>query len=343
MLSTLTRALLFFLPLFFWPNPVKFELPKVIFYLTLSLILVVYLIWKKRHNFFENHKNNLWFLWIGLMFLSALANERLVPSLIGDGYRHQGIIFFVSLGLWSVVFPLQKKVEFKKTLFVISSVVIIESLLTLINRNTFGETNALAGFLVLGVPIVGTILPLPFLLLPVLAIFLTGSKAGIGALIVQVIIVIFGKFIHWQNKKILFYFATFLVIIAGIFGVWLEKENSPFESRWLIWNLGLKSVMEKPILGYGPEGIIGAYEKGFRNLGQPLQDLVIDRGHNIFLDVTLFSGILGLLVFLLWFSKSAGKLNEKWRLLSLSGFLVFSFFQPLGVVHWLYLIYILSD
>lgn len=129
----------------------------------------------------------------------------------------------------------------------------------------------------------------------------------------------------------------------GVAIAWQERNESLFENRWLIWNLGIKAVLEKPILGYGAEELIDVYNKQFKEMGRELAGVMVDRSHNLFLDIVLFSGIAGLMVFLKWFWESIEKIKERWRIASIIGFLIFSFFQPLGVAHWVFLIILLSS
>ncbi len=349
--SFLSKLILVLLPLFFWPNPLKFELPKVILFLALSFFLIIWFLAKGE---FRKIENRTWFLWIGLLFLSTVLNNRFLPGLIGDGYRHQGVIFFLMLGIWMIVFSAREGAKnLKKIWWWISIAILIESLIVLgqwfasnFGRpiGTFGEPNAVAGFLVMGLPIFVNSFPCFLILLPIFAIIATGSKAGFGALLAEGLIYGYLKTRNFSGKKFLTILGLIIILSLGIFGVWQEKNISPFENRWLIWNLGIKAAFEKPIFGYGAEGIISAYDKQFRQINRPLESVVVDRSHNLFLDISLFSGLIGLIIFSVWFWGTFKKLirDKSWLLSSLVGFLIFSFFQPIGVVHWVYLAFLIS-
>lgn len=279
------------------------------------------------------------------------------------GYRHQSVLFFFLLGLFALATK-ELKTKGKKSILKWASIAIIIETLIIYSQwlaikfnfpiltynqrpiGTFGEPNAVASFLVLGLPILVTSFQQP--LIPILsvvfAILLTGSKAGSLAIIAELGILGF----LWKKKlptrKFLLIASSFLIVTVGIFGVYLERYESPFENRWLIWNLGIKAIQEKPILGYGAEEIIAVYDQEFRQINLPLEELAIDRSHNLFLDITLFSGLMGLAVFCFWLQQVFKKLlkEKSWVLASLVGFLVFSFFQPIGVIHWFYLIFLIS-
>lgn len=360
------QSLIFLLPLFFWPSPLKFELAKVALFFTVGFLLIfLFLVKLNLKNFEARFKNldKIWFFWVGILFLSTLINQSFPYGFLVGGYRHQSVIFFFLLGLFALAIKELKTECLKHILKWASLAIIIETLIIytqwlaikfnfpILSYNqrpigTIGEPNAVASFLVLGIPIMIAFLHQPLIpvLAVILAIVLTGSKAGILAVIAELIIFIF----LWQKKfpfkKPLLITSLIIVIFSGVFGAYLERKESPFENRWLIWNLGIKAILERPILGYGAEGIIKVYDREFRQINLPLEELAVDRSHNLFLDITLFSGLTGLLVFCLWLRKITKSLVERksWVLIPLVGFLVFSFFQPLGVVHWVYLIFLLS-
>ncbi len=366
MSSWLIRALIFLLPLFFWPSPVKFELAKIFLFFSAGFFLVIYLLTNFNLKTFEKYFKNLdkvWFLWVGILFLSTLINQNFPYGFLEGGYRHQSVIFFFLLGLFVLIAKNLDAKDAKNILKWASLAIIIETLiiysqwlaikfnLPILSYNqrpigTIGEPNAVAGFLALGLPILAFTFQQPLIpiLAVILAILLTGSKAGILAVIAE--FVVFVSF--WQKKfpykRLILITFLVLTIAVGIFDVYLERYESPFENRWLIWNLGIKAIQEKPILGYGAEGIIKVYDQEFRQINLTLEELAVDRSHNLFLDITLFSGIIGLVIFSLWLWEIIQKLLKRrsWVLIPLVGFLVFSFFQPVGVTHWFYLIFLIS-
>jgi O-antigen polymerase len=362
----IVQALIFLLPFFFWPSPVKFELAKIFLFFSAGFFLVIYLLTNFNLKTFERYFKNLdkiWFLWVGILFLSTLINQSFPDGFLLGGYRHQSVLFFFILGLFVLIIKEQKTESLRQILKWASLAIILETLIIfgqwlaikfnfpILSYNqrpigTIGEPNAVAGFLVLGLPILVTSFSQPLIpfLAVILAVLLTGSKAGILAILAELIISVFLWKKEIPYKKLILATALILIVLLGILGVYLEKGESHFENRWLIWNLGIKAVQEKPILGYGAEGIIAVYDKEFKQIDLTLEGLAIDRSHNLFLDIALFSGLMGLTVFYLWLWRVSQKLIKKksWVLASLIGFLVFSFFQPIGVTHWFYLIFLIS-
>jgi len=364
--SWLIKLLIFLLPLFLWSSPLKFELAKVSLFFTAGFFLTLWLIIKLLKKDFEvclQNIDKIWFLWVGILFLSTLINQKFPYGFLAGGYRHQSVLFFFLLGLFALATKFLKTKEKKSVLKWASLAIIIEILiiyaqwlaikfnLPVLSYNqrpigTIGEPNAVASFLALGLPILVITFQQP--LIPVvaliIALLLTGSKAGVLAIMAELVVIGFLWKKKLPSRKFLLIFSLTLIIAVGILGVYLEKNESLFENRWLIWGLGIKAFQEKLILGYGAEGIINVYDRQFRQINRTLEGVVVDRSHNLLLDISLFSGIIGLVVFNLWFWRVNQKLLKKksWFLASSVGFLVFSFFQPIGVVHWVYLIFLLS-
>lgn len=356
-----TAIALFSLPLLVWFWPLKFELAKVVGFWFLSGGLIIWFLLsyrKKKPQIIRQKRDYFWLLWIGWLFLSTTVNQRGLAGLIGDQYRHQGTLFFLMLGIWSSAVRNLKKSERQRLWQWANAAIIIETFLVWVQwlsqkqnfpilspcpdclSGTLGEPNALAGYLAISLPFLvksGYWLIFPF---TIGAVILTGSKTGLFILLGEILISFYLLKKHHWLTKFLVIASLVLIIAAGIAGVWQERDKSPFESRWLIWQLGVKAMIQKPLLGYGSEGISTAYEKAFKQRGRPLKNLAIDRSHNLFLDLTLMSGVPGLFLFLLWLKETIHVIlfEEKWRLALLTSIFIFSFFQPLWLVHWFYLI-----
>jgi len=120
-------------------------------------------------------------------------------------------------------------------------------------------------------------------------------------------------------------------------------EISDFENRETYWEMAIKKILQRPFLGYGAESGEKVYDLAFREEKINLEGLIIDRSHNLLLDILLWSGFVGLTFFLFWFiSKSINLIrNKAWfNCYALSGFIFFSMFHPIGVVNWIVLLLI---
>lgn len=187
-----------------------------------------------------------------------------------------------------------------------------------------GQPNFLACFLIL-------ILPLSFYLfltstdksryiwvlifiLELAALLFTGSRAAVAVFICSSIILLFFVFI--KNKKIsllklsFFLGGVFLVLITFLAILFFSNKDrfleiaNPKRGSLLVRQellvSGFKAFLKKPLLGYGLENQSQAYAPYYKvdwaYYAQP--NTYSDRAHNIFLDILLTSGILGLIVFL---------------------------------------------
>jgi len=265
-------------------------------------------------------KADFWYLlWLGILLLSSFRGIDPANSILGGSYRHQGVLFFLTLYLaWKTcgILKTSQKKLLGKT---IALSVFIELVLVLFKGalGTLGEVNAVSGFLAMGAVFVVESFgdkPLPFLIIPIL---LLRSRAAILAILPLV----FSKF-----SKIL---PVLFIILVGVIS--LGKISSKFENRLTFWKMAVQAIAERPVLGYGAESNEKVYEEAFKKAEMPLYDFIVDRSHNLFLDVALWTGIPGLIAFCLFL------LNTRKSKAILYPFLIYSFFQPLSVVHWLLL------
>jgi O-antigen ligase len=89
-------------------------------------------------------------------------------------------------------------------------------------------------------------------------------------------------------------------------------EGGSTAARLTIWKATLPLIGQRPLLGYGPDGMQLAFQGVFppELVYYQGRHLVVDRAHNLVLDITVNAGLLGLaaFMFLLW---RAGRLM--WR------------------------------
>lgn len=342
MLSTLFIYYLAALPLIIWNG--VYEGPKVFYFLIGSVPLIVFWILRvlKYKKYFTFSKSDYFFLaWLLVLSISSFFGVHPLESFLGGSYRQEGVIFFLALWLIGKTVELLNKDHKKLLIKSVGMVVLIESVVVLFQffggrlyfghpLGTIGEANAVAGFLAIGSYFVFESFPKFLLLIPVLAIFLAQSRSGILALVP-----FFGKL-----KK------SFLVIlipvaILSLYIFTIGKGISPFENRPIIWKLAVNQISQKPILGYGAESGEAVFDNAFKKSGFPLSDLMVDRAHNLFLDVTMWTGIIGLILFLGFLYQVFMGLDRNKKIAFLS-FLIYSMFQPLSIVHWILMIIIIK-
>ncbi|SRR5258708_6131956 len=304
-----------------------FEGIKIIWFLVGGLVLAVFWIFNFKKLLNKLTRSDLlYFSWVLTLLISSFYGIHPIESIIGTSYRHQGVIFFLFLWLTGKTLSeisSKSKNRVKKLIF---TSLIFEAFLIFIQKffgmsliGTFGEINAASGFIAIGSIFVNSI---PLLILLGFAILMTSSRTALLAAISVLIIKIYKK-----SKA----FSIILIIFALIYFVFsiTAKNSSIFEGRINIWQFGIELIKERPILGFGPESGEVIYKNIFAQKNLPLYNLIIDRSHNLGLDLLQWSGIPGLITFSLWlFSR---------RNIKLIPFLIFAFFQPLGVTHWVLL------
>ncbi|QQG41530.1 MAG: O-antigen ligase family protein [Candidatus Woesebacteria bacterium] len=330
------------LPLVVWKG--LYEGPKVFYFLTGSVPLIIFWIFRvlKYKKYFTFSKSDYFFLaWLFTLSVSSFIGIHPFESFLGGSYRQEGVIFFLALWLIGKTVELLDKDHKKLLTKSVGVVVLIECVVVIFQffggrlyfghpLGTIGEANAVAGFLAIGSYFVFESFPKLLLLVPILTIFLAQSRSGILAIV---------PFLGNVKKTFLIVLIPAMVLFLYIFTI--GKGVSPFENRPIIWKLAVNQISQKPILGYGAESGEFVFNQAFVKSGIPLSDLIVDRAHNLFLDVTMWSGIVGLILFFgfLYQTFVGLEINKKIALLS---FLTYSMVQPLSIVHWILLIIIIK-
>lgn len=346
---------LFLIPFAIWSG--YYEGPKIFLFLlggaALSVFWIVGLLEKPHLLRFE--KKDFWFwLWLAALTISSLIGVHPQISILGGSYRYQGVVFFLALWLTGKTIGLLDKNKKRLLYKSVAIGVIAESLIVFYQLifgkfylghplGTLGEPNAVAGFLAIGTYFVFISFPKVAVLIPPIALLLTKSRAGILALLPD-----FGILVEPLSKKA----KTFILVVACLFtgaSVFylslgkIDPNTKTFEDRQVIWPMALQQIVKRPFLGYGAESGEVVFNNSFRASGIWLQDLIIDRAHNLFLDVAMWSGGIGLVAFSFWLYFSFIDLKDTGRKLAFLSFLIYSFFQPLSVVHWVLLIIVLTS
>ncbi len=329
----------------------SYEGPKVYYFLSGGAVLVIFWIIKLLRNpeSLKLHTFDKWYLlWFGALTLSSILGIHSMESLTGGSYRHQGVIFFLALWLVGKTTELLKDSERKLMIKGVALVVLIECAVIIYQyatRNlyfgrplgTLGEVNALSGFLAIGSYFLYQAFPKKFLMIPGVLVLASLSRAGILSFVTILTVFLNRLKIRFKNTIILLIGISLASLVTYLsFG----KSVSLVESRTVLWQLALKRASIHPILGYGAESGETIYNEAFYDLHIPLYDLIIDRAHNLMLDVTLWSGLLGLALFLIFLYSYFKSRTESGKVAVLS-FLVYSMFQPLSIVHWLLLFLII--
>lgn len=171
---------------------------------------------------------------------------------------------------------------------------------------TLGEPNALAAatifvwpFLLYAKPKISPLLVVSSFFIAVLIIFLSGSRSGMIAFVIQSLF--WGVTTRFRLSSKIAVLICFIIMIVSYILPFADQTNS-YEQRSDIWNVALAAGVKQPLLGYGFGNTEYALHDAKALVPSHLGKSFIDSSHNIFLDWFVQGGIIGLeiLLFLLF-------------------------------------------
>lgn len=161
----------------------------------------------------------------------------------------------------------------------------------------------------------GTCLTLFFFVL-----FLTHSYGVWMGVIVALLSFFFGRAFangikkEWRILGLIFFAALSLFVFDQGSEKWQalihEEERSSLSSRMMIWQATLKIAIDHPLLGIG----VGRFQEmylAYQVYFPPYLEWAVPEPHNIFLAVFLATGIVGLIGFLIFFSRMIFLLTQR--------------------------------
>jgi len=333
-----SKYLFFFLPLIFIPAGFEFfETPKY-YFLVIFAFLTLLVIKFKSIKF--NSFSLIAFVFYILLNLVSSAQIFFKESFYGlDFLRYNSLLFLFILLVFFIFFAQTKfpknylnNIEsyFLVGVFIASTLGIIQFLIKPLNLislewyfdgrivSTLGHPNFLAGVIVIGLILLERIrIPWVYLTL-ILALVMTFSKTSILIYFLYSFVKYIKK-LYLDNRKIavtlgLLSFALMLAIASGLFSntynqvidnqpsryqfqrfmVFLNPEETSKDFRFDMWQEALNAIKDSPLIGYGKGQIIRVIEI-------PRDDnLSISSTHNLYLDIAIESGLLGLTSFLIF-------------------------------------------
>ncbi|MBI2022761.1 O-antigen ligase family protein [Candidatus Daviesbacteria bacterium] len=240
--------------------------------------------------------------------------------------------------------------------------------------STFGQSNFYAGFLLLSLPfayyLIGQKEKISFYLGIICLVFtstgilISGSRA---AILMLGLLVFFWLLSKAPFKKIMV-FISVVVTSAALFasyyysaGLVFKEIIQPRTNQWLIdnspekrvylWEVLAKLILQKPYFGYGLENMGVVYSNFFtsqdiNSLKIPyyysLRNLAVTRSHSYFVDILFFSGIVGLVMWIILLAVAFLQIRHKKSDLKQPVYLFFavyvlwSSFQNQSIVHLIY-------
>ena len=312
MINVLFVVWLAILPFIFFSG--VYEGPKVIWLVAGGLALTLF--WTVR--LFRRHpmrvtKSGWWLLaWMALLGIASVIGIHPIDSLVGGSNRYQGLFFFFTLFLigetLSSLLAQHKRIFHSLLGFatVVESVIVIEQKVFAWGSQplgTLGDAYAVTIFLIVG-------------------LWWVSQWGGIS---------------KWLRAVC--YIVTLVAIVATLVGSGITPVNlqSQWEHRVTYWRMGVAELIKRPTLGYGAGSEEVVYEDALQLQNIPVYTVKIDQMHNLFLDVALWSGIVGFIVFIGWLVTYISKVLSEGDVLRLVIFLVllgYACIEPIGVVLW---------
>ena len=146
-----------------------------------------------------------------------------------------------------------------------------------------------------------------------------------SAIIAAILIAFIFSYEKLGKKSVLVVILVSLIGFAAISNKYVASQierTSTWDTRNIIWTNGLKAIVKKPILGYGQENFEPVFPK---NLG-----MNVDSAHNIFLQIVIETGFVGLALFLYILYLSSRSKNKMLNL-SILTYIIVAFFNPVSV------------
>ncbi len=329
---------LFALPILFFPWAfMSFELPKV-FLLYLFAVFAVYFLSSSGYRLIKFTKIQwLYIIFLIWIIITAISGLSFNQSILGSYFRMQGLLTWICYGiLFFISGKLLEDSHSKKyacsALLISSTFTAIFAILQFVllwffkdtsqllysNRviATFGQPNFLGAFLVMSLPFAwfnlkqvrrGWKAVILFLMIViVLGIFSTLSRSAYLGL--AVLALVWG-FYHYRM------FLTGIILSVALFAIlanllpnlvysqWYKFQVDTVskwtaENRLVIAQKSIELIAQKPITGYGLENYFYAFPSVVKPKDIGLQDIVVDSSHNLFLDLAVQTGLIGLALFL---------------------------------------------
>ncbi len=312
-------------------------------------------------------RSDVWFLvWIGILSVVSLYSHDPRAAFAGWIGRGHGVAVFVAL--WGI----KKAVEsiglfqqsiFRRLMVLLAGMTVVfpifQRLASLCISTNVGLINERAiGFM--GEPnaagIMSVIMGMTYLVsygrtrslwygsicLFVIAasVYVTGSKtAGLALLLYMISIGV--SLVALRLHRLILVIVTLCCISVGMLVMWsgiVDRQNGfpEYESHARIVRYGIDLLGVRPF-GYGAESLERPYERRYIEDNIRLVDLSIDRSHNVILDIALWSGIAGMIVWVTWYISMLRAVSlYRTSFMLILAILLYGWFQPIPIAAWIF-------
>lgn len=343
-MSSLINFLLFGLAIVVLPFGISpFETPKIIVAELGILVLMVLVLGQKK--WFSGYRLGqlgliggvlVWSI-VGLIFNHGGA------GFLGNSFRLQGVFLLWLLLIFSLVCC---RVGFVRSpRWVLLGLIILELLAVVLVQvpsvdravGTLGEPNALAAYIVFLWPfLVWTSSKSKWLIflsisLAAVIIFLSGSRSGLIAFLIQLVFVSLGKFKIGIDR------VTLISVCLIIFSLALPfvDQRQEYESRAEIWKTAFVAGFYHPLVGGGFGNTQKLLTDARAILGVNREFQVIDSSHNLLLDFWVQGGVIGVVLIISLIALALRdfiRARSQLGVMLLLGLVTVAMFNPLSIV-----------
>lgn len=324
------------LPFVYWPQAlVPYEIPRVIFFVWWVRVLAVLLLAGSltRQLRFNRIDRMLVMLVLGYAVFAMVASIMgldVYKSVVGNFYRADGLVTLFHLIAFGLIVGLVEVKAFEEkfswvvsitTVMLSCWVVVYAFLYNWLGKESvsiwggpigvsFGQPNFLAGYLLATLPVVAyrwqksndvwSRFWIFGMVLVQVALYATQARAAMIGIGIFWLGFLYLSRIRRVSLKVILIGLFIWVAGMGFWG-WYESQSAlqaSFESRWRIVNKLWLGILERPWLGYGVANIDYAFDAQSWPV-IVMHDVKVDKAHNVFLEVLVASGIVGLVVFLM--------------------------------------------
>ncbi len=184
-------------------------------------------------------------------------------------------------------------------------------------------------------------------------IFNSGARAAKISLAAGILLLGLLRLVGHKNLKVRRFTWIFLGLAATIFAAigvdfWQNKDalyqsltgkfgESSIKSRMVVWEIGGRGFLERPVLGWGPENFNLVFAKYYNPCLGSLEcgaEIWYDRAHNIVIDTLVETGAVGFMSYLLVFAAAVFVLAKRF-FAGKTGFWEFGIFTALLAAYFL--------
>lgn len=340
--------LLFALPLVVIPIGVSpFEAPKVVIAeIIIDILLLSRLISFRKAHF--KHLLSSQTILLGILLILSLDQLLLffpTQNFFGNQYRLQGLLLFWHLLVFSYISKDIKLLSIPKFLYNFSFIFLFAATIILGVNPTFrafgtlGEPNALAATTLFIFPFAyfknNTLTKIGLTLAALLLIVLSGSRAGLIGLGIEILFIILAN--AFKRPLIKAVGICLIFIFLSLIFPFTEKSGL-YENRDKIWQTAIQAGLQSPILGHGFGNIQDPLHQTALKLDNPIQYITVDSAHNFILDWWIQAGAVGVISILTLLFLSFQSLIRRRKTLEITAFLgilTAMMFNPVSVVNLL--------